>query len=73
MKITINGVPFEFSKVDALDIDRQQRMLRLYPGDPAEAQKCADIWMRCARSPAALARRKAAVRALGLKDEIQFL
>lgn len=50
-----------------------QRIKAFVTVDREYAQRSADIWMRSAFSATAKERRKVAVKALGLVDEIQYL
>lgn len=55
------------------EIKETQRIAGFVAMDKEYAQRAADVWMRSAPSATAQARRKAAVKELGLSDEIKFL
>jgi hypothetical protein len=70
IKVQIGSVTVELNKNEVIEAARIKVFM---PIDKAYSQSSADIWMRSAPSVTAMNRRKAAVRALGLSDEIKFL
>ena len=69
--ITINGTELQVTKDEARDIEMIKQSMTVI--GMKCAQRRADILMRSAPNDKAQERRKAAVKALGLSDEIQFL
>lgn len=68
-KVIINNVEVELNKNEAKELVRINSFIL----ERDYAQRSADIWMRSAPNATSQQRRKAAVRALGLSDEIKFL
>lgn len=62
--------PCPLTAAEAKEADRIKRFVGI---DRDYAQKSADIWMRSAPNPAAVARRKQVVKDMGLTAEIQYL
>lgn len=71
VKVQVGAVTIELNKNEAREIKRIDTFKHCV--NESEAQHVADIWMRSAPTTAAQDRRKAAVRALGLSDEIKFI
>lgn len=66
----INNKSYPLTAAESKELDRIKNA-NLVSAD--YAQRSADVWMRSATNGAASSRRKAAVKALGLSDEIKFL
>lgn len=79
VKVQIGAVSVNLNKNEAKEVERLSGEVQYVKsnGNKAEdkeaLQRHADIWMRSAPTQVAQDRRKLAVRALGLSDEIKFL
>lgn len=79
VKVQIGSTSVSLNKNEAKEVERLsgEALYVKNNGNKAEdkeaLQRHADIWMRSAPTTAAQDRRKAAVKALGLSDEIKFL
>lgn len=70
--ITINGTELKATKNEARDATDTFKFLK-HDASKEFAQKRMDIALRSSPNDAALARRQAIARALGLNDQIQYL